>query len=163
MADGPGDSSGSRYLRQHDVVPGGTAGPPIGLRASDADRTHTADWLAWAAGTGQLTLDEADERLAHAYAARTLDELTPLTADLQPRPQPAAPPAQRPGLRDRLHGLHLVGSPHAVIPAAFLALFLTLPILTHGAMWFPWPLIVIGMIAGKAHHHTPGPHRHRNH
>ncbi|WP_163553834.1 DUF1707 SHOCT-like domain-containing protein [Candidatus Frankia alpina] len=136
------------------------------VRATDADRTRTADWLAWAAGTGQLTLDEADERLARAYAARTLDELAPLTTDLQPRPQPAAPPAQHPGLRDRLHGLELAGSPHAVIPVAILALFLILPILTHGAMWFPWPLIVVGMIAGKAHHrhhHAPGPRRCRNH
>ncbi|CAJ61111.1 conserved hypothetical protein [Frankia alni ACN14a] len=146
----------------------GAAPAPGPVRASDADRTRTADWLAWAAGTGQLTLDEADERLARAYAARTLDELATLTTDLQPRPQAAAPPPpeKRAGLHDRLHGRDLVGSPYAVIPVAILALFLTLSVVTHGALWFPWPLVVVGMIAGKAHHrhhHATGPHRHRHH
>ncbi|MEP6697475.1 MAG: DUF1707 domain-containing protein, partial [Pseudonocardiales bacterium] len=52
------------------------------VRASDADREHVARILRAAAGEGLLTLDEADERLAVAYAARFRDELEPLTADL---------------------------------------------------------------------------------
>jgi len=58
--------------------------PPLPeLRASDADRERAADRLRRAAGDGQLTIDELDERLHAAYAARTRGELEPLTADLQ--------------------------------------------------------------------------------
>lgn len=58
-----------------------SSGAPA-VRASDADREHVARILRAAAGEGLLTLDEADERLAVAYAARFRDELEPLTADL---------------------------------------------------------------------------------
>ncbi|MDP9241249.1 MAG: DUF1707 domain-containing protein [Actinomycetota bacterium] len=58
-----------------------SAGTPA-VRASDADREHFARILRAAAGEGLLTLDEADERLAAAYAARFRDELDPLTVDL---------------------------------------------------------------------------------
>ncbi len=53
------------------------------LRATDADRERTAERLRLAAGEGQLDVDELDERLAAAYAARTTTDLVPLTADLQ--------------------------------------------------------------------------------
>src|SRR4051794_24615012 len=52
------------------------------LRASDAEREHTARILRAAAGEGMLTLEEADERMATVYAARYRSELAPLTADL---------------------------------------------------------------------------------
>jgi uncharacterized small protein (DUF1192 family) len=55
------------------------------LRASDADRERVADLLRTAGGDGQLSVDELDERLHAAYAARTHAELEPLTADLQVR------------------------------------------------------------------------------
>jgi hypothetical protein len=54
------------------------------LRASDRDREQVADALRHAAGDGQLTMTELDERLDAAYGARTRAELEPLTADLQP-------------------------------------------------------------------------------
>ncbi len=54
------------------------------LRASDADRERVADHLRRAAGDGQLTLEELDERLQGAHAARTRGDLALLTADLQP-------------------------------------------------------------------------------
>jgi hypothetical protein len=57
---------------------------PPALRASDADRERVADVLRDAAGDGRLDLDELDERLQGAYAARTHEELEPLTADLGP-------------------------------------------------------------------------------
>jgi hypothetical protein len=60
------------------------------LRASDADRERVAERLRHAAGDGQLTLDELNERLDRAYHARTHGDLVPLTADLQ---QPGAMPA----------------------------------------------------------------------
>ncbi len=55
------------------------------LRVSDADRESVAARIRDAAAEGRLTLAEADERQALAYAARTRDDLHPLTADL---PQP---------------------------------------------------------------------------
>jgi hypothetical protein len=56
---------------------------PVPVRASDADRERVAERLRAAAGDGQLSIDELDERLNEAYAARTRAELEPLTADLQ--------------------------------------------------------------------------------
>jgi hypothetical protein len=57
-------------------------GSPPGLRASHADRDRVVDVLRIAAGDGLLTADELDERLEAALSARTVGELTPLTADL---------------------------------------------------------------------------------
>ncbi|MGW8554813.1 DUF1707 SHOCT-like domain-containing protein [Streptomyces tubercidicus] len=54
------------------------------LRASHADRDRVVDVLRIAAGDGLLTADELDERLGAALSARTLSELTTLTADLPP-------------------------------------------------------------------------------
>ncbi len=54
------------------------------LRASHADRDRAVDVLSVAAGDGRLTSAELDERLEAALAARTVSELTALTADLPP-------------------------------------------------------------------------------
>jgi Domain of unknown function (DUF1707)/Cell wall-active antibiotics response 4TMS YvqF len=61
------------------------SGPPARspqLRVSDADREQVAEVLRQAAGDGRLTMDELDERLSSAYAARTFADLAPLTNDL---------------------------------------------------------------------------------
>jgi hypothetical protein len=55
---------------------------PDELRASHADRDRTADALRVAAGDGQLTAGELDERLEKALTARTVGELAVLTSDL---------------------------------------------------------------------------------
>jgi hypothetical protein len=52
------------------------------LRASHADRDRVVEVLRVAAGDGRLTGEELDERLEAALSARTLSELTVLTADL---------------------------------------------------------------------------------
>ena len=54
--------------------------PPV--RASDADRLATVRILQDAIARGLLTPDEGSERIAVAFAAVHLAELTPLTADL---------------------------------------------------------------------------------
>jgi hypothetical protein len=54
------------------------------LRASDRDRERTAEHLRRAAGDGQLTMDELDERLHAAHTSRTRGDLERITADLQP-------------------------------------------------------------------------------
>lgn len=63
--------------------PSGTGSSPD-LRASHADRDRVVDVLRVAAGDGLLTAAELDERLEAALSARTVSELTPLTADLPP-------------------------------------------------------------------------------
>ena len=52
------------------------------LRASDADRERVVEVLRRAATDGQLTVEELEERVPSAYAARTRKQLEPLTADL---------------------------------------------------------------------------------
>ena len=51
-------------------------------RASDAEREETVTRLREAAADGRLTVEELTERIDAAYAATTLAELEPLTADL---------------------------------------------------------------------------------
>ena len=73
-------------------------------RMSDDDRAHVVERLRDAAGEGSITLEQLEDRLATAYAAGTLQELAPLTADL---PDIAPPSPDRPAVPDdtafRLH------------------------------------------------------------
>jgi hypothetical protein len=52
------------------------------LRVSDADRDQVAEALREAAGQGRLTLDELDQRLDQAFAAKTYADLETVTRDL---------------------------------------------------------------------------------
>jgi hypothetical protein len=52
------------------------------LRASDADRDRVIGLLRAAVADGRIDPAEFDERMGAALAARTVDALTPLTADL---------------------------------------------------------------------------------
>jgi hypothetical protein len=62
------------------------------LRASDADREHTAELLRRAAGEGRLDVDELEERLSSVYATRTQRELDALVADVvAPEDRPRGP------------------------------------------------------------------------
>lgn len=54
------------------------------IRVSDADRAATVVRLQAALVEGRLDLDETDERVTTAFAARYHDDLHPLTADLPP-------------------------------------------------------------------------------
>jgi hypothetical protein len=60
------------------------------LRASHQDRDRVIEALRVAAGDGRLTLDELDERIELAMAARTYAELVPITADLPAAGSPLA-------------------------------------------------------------------------
>jgi Domain of unknown function (DUF1707) len=61
-----------------------SADPPSSpvLRASDADRDRVIELLRAAVADGRLDPVEFDERLDATLAARTIDALAPLTADL---------------------------------------------------------------------------------
>jgi hypothetical protein len=55
---------------------------PSRLRASDAEREQAVARVHHALGEGRLSLAEAEERSAAAYAAQYRDELPPLLTDL---------------------------------------------------------------------------------
>jgi hypothetical protein len=67
---------------------------PSGLRASDADRDQVANVLSTAYAEGRLSREEHDDRLNQVMAAKTFEELIPLTQDLvyTGAPAPAAGP-----------------------------------------------------------------------
>ncbi len=85
------------------------------LRASDADRDRVIELLRAAVADGRLDPAEFDQRLDAALAARTIDALAPLTADLIAAPgsdgalalplagTPAGPAAELLTIRER-HG-----------------------------------------------------------
>ena len=93
------------------------ADPPSSpaLRASDADRDRVIELLRAAVADGRLDQAEFDERVDAALAARTIDALAPLTADLIAAPGsdgalalplagiPAEPAAELLTIRER-HG-----------------------------------------------------------
>ena len=75
-------------------TPRSTDSPDGALRASDADRDQVANVLSTAYAEGRLTREEHDERLNQVMAAKTFEELIPLTQDLvytgAPAPDTAA-------------------------------------------------------------------------
>ena len=73
------------------------------MRVSDSDREQAAEVLREAAGHGRITMDELDERLELAYAAKTYADLAAVTRDL-PQSGQAPGPAGRPAAMDRVGG-----------------------------------------------------------
>ena len=105
------------------------------LRVSDAERESVAARLRDAAAEGRLTLAEADERQALAYAARTRDDLHPLTADL---PQPHRTSDRRGPLSPRAR--RRLGM-HAGLVAVLAAIMVTGWALGSAPWFWPaWPL-----------------------
>jgi hypothetical protein len=119
------------------------------LRASDADRDRIAALLREHHAAGRLTGDEFTERLAAAFAAKTLGDLDELMVDLpaidlyrlpdrsiRPQPSPAERNvARKPGQTD-----YAVLRTTAVITS--IGLYLVTGIL-FGAWWAPWWLIIL--------------------
>jgi hypothetical protein len=129
---------------------------PNRLRTSDQEREKIAEILRAAMTEGRLNLEEGEERLAAAYAAKYRDELAPLTADLPDggRQAVADSPEARLATRRALRR-------HAGFVAS-IALILTGLWILSSAHFF-WPAIplaflVMGLIrhAGWRHHHYHG-------
>jgi hypothetical protein len=130
--------------------------PEPHLRAADTDRAAVAEALGRAMSAGRLSVEEYDDRLARAYAARTYGELSPLTADLpdQPRPVPAAgaapasAPVPAPSSDVGCSGGWGAGGPHAWRSwAATSLIVVTIWLVTMVAsqqLIYPWPVWVIG-------------------
>ena len=101
------------------------------MRASDADRDLVVEQLREAAGQGRLDSGELEDRVGAALAARTSEELEPLTADL-PRPRRARA-RSRP--RRELHAY-----------LAVMALLVAIWALTGaGYFWPVWPALGWGI------------------
>ena len=56
--------------------------PDPKVRASDADRERIVEQLRQHTADGRLTMDEFEQRMAAAYAAKTYGDLAELTRDL---------------------------------------------------------------------------------
>jgi hypothetical protein len=129
------------------------------IRASDTEREQVAGVLREHAGEGRLDVDELDDRLRRAYAARTRGELETLTSDL---PAPVVTPRPLERTRERASRLpELLGS-----YAGVMALLVVIWAVTGAGYFWPiWPAIGwgIALLTGGGRHryrHRP-PHRRR--
>jgi hypothetical protein len=135
-----------------------TTSPAPGVRASDPEREAVADRLRAAAGAGRLTMAEADERQAAAYAAATREELAPLTADL-PADPPTQPVAMEPAA-GRSGPLTAAARRRVAVHAAIvgvLAVFLVTRWAMDPAPWFwpVWPMFWLGLSLVLHRHWAP--------
>lgn len=128
-------------------------------RAGNAEREVVVGRLNDAFAEGRLDLAELDERVAQAYAAKTLGELRPLLADLpltsesrparpasatQPTTPPSRSPAPRSGRVAALPGwLRWQIYPWATVVGINVMIWLLVSIGSRSVA-YPWPLWVAG-------------------
>lgn len=132
----------------------------VDIRIGNVERDAVVSRLQTAFGEGRLDVHEFDERVAQVYAARTVGELAPLTADLPaagPAAHPQTSPAPRlstPPTRDRRRnrqrnrqndGRALVWAWRAWATAVSINLVIwTLVSLGTGHLHYFWPMWVAG-------------------
>lgn len=123
--------------------------PAPAVRVSDTEREAVATRLRDAATDGRLTLTEADERQAQAYAAQFRHELVPLTADL---PVPAAAEPTGPARGALTDAARRRLAVHAAIVAVLAAFLVTRWAVDGPAdgpgpdfFWPAWPLFWLGL------------------
>jgi Domain of unknown function (DUF1707) len=133
------------------------------MRASDADRDRAAAALREHLAAGRLTVEEFDERLDRAYAAKTLGELDEIMADLpaagvgQPPGGSLDRPADRPLLTGPRASRSIEAGPGRFSPAwratwgswLAISLFLFAIWLVSGAgggLWFLWVALPLGAL-----------------
>jgi hypothetical protein len=116
------------------------------IRTSDQEREKIAEILRAAMAEGRLTLEEGEERLAAAYAAKYRDDLRPLTSDLPDGGRRAVADTPEARQATRRHF-----SRHAGF-VVFMTLFLTgIWALSHAH--FFWPAIpIFFLVIGLARH-----------
>jgi hypothetical protein len=120
-------------------------GPTNDYRASDADREAAAQRLRHASVEGRIDSDELEERLAAAYAARTVADLERLVADVSPPPPP--PPAPPPyGMVPVPYGAPYPPGVFAPQPAPTNGL--AVASLVSGVLWLGWFGSVCAVIFG---------------
>jgi len=131
------------------------------IRASDADRERTATLLREHHAQGRLSPEEFNDRIDRTFAAKTVGDLDALLADLPAIDlyrlpahdiRPAPPGARRPrggSALDRRgdgsiapRGAAMWAAWAAISSALFLA-WLGLGLISGGAAWVPWFLVVV--------------------
>lgn len=105
-------------------------------RAADVDREEIAERLRQAVAEGRLDLDEYDERVTKAYAARTYGDLDRLVRDL---PKPVATPAAQPRPDAVRRWLVEQWRPWATSVMICVAIWLLTSIMSTEVVYF-WPL-----------------------
>jgi hypothetical protein len=144
-------------------------------RASDQDRERFAAALGGHYAAGRLTLEEFQERLDQAYAAKTLGELDGLMADLpgtdlgqlpgdwprQPGGNPPLPDRRAPGSVQAPGGGRYVTLPFWL--AITLGAFVVIAISGAGSgAWFLWIVVLLAFIMLRRRI-ISGSHRARDH
>ncbi|MGH3384317.1 MAG: DUF1707 SHOCT-like domain-containing protein [Nocardioidaceae bacterium] len=128
-----------------------------GMRAGDADRERAAETLRNAHAEGRLDLAEFEERLDAAFAAKYVEEMPPLLADL-PSQQPAARRVER--APERWRGPSPLLRVVLVVCVVF-AVVGSIAAVSRGL--FPFPLLWVALIAffvlrGRHHRWSHGRH-----
>ena len=117
------------------------------VRVGTAEREQAAAALGEHFAAGRLDLDEYDDRVSRAYAAKTAGELVALFEDL-PRPQPA-PAAAPPTPRRRQPWI-----PAAVLAAIVLGVAVVAT--THMVPFFVFPVLFFLVIRMRGGFGPPG-------
>lgn len=122
------------------------------IRASDADRERVAAALREHLAAGRLTIEEFEDRLEQAFAAKTLGDLEGLMADLPGGDleslkaatvqRPAPGPAEEP-LDQLTAAWHAIWRPWLAITLFFFAVWLF-----SGAVgaWFVYPSLIAAVV-----------------
>jgi Domain of unknown function (DUF1707)/2TM domain len=110
------------------------------IRASDAERDATVAMLSDATAEGYLTPEELDERLAAAFGARTIEDLTRLTQDLPPawQAERGRRAARAAANRETRGALRRQVATYLGVMAVLVVIWLIAGV-TAGA-WYPWPI-----------------------
>jgi len=127
-------------------------------RASDADRDRTAAALREHLAAGRLTIEEFDERLDKAYAAKTLGELDKVMADLPAteagqvdRSAASPPPTSRRPPGSIQAGRGRFSPAWRAAWGSWLAISLVVFVIwlasgASGGPWFLWVALVLGAV-----------------
>lgn len=125
-----------------------------GLRVGTAEREQAAEALGKHFAAGRLDVDEYDERVGRAYAAKTVGELTPLFTDL-PTPAPAPVPAPPPLAQRRMaQGGYRPRTPVPFLLIALLVLGVAVGVTTHFVPFFLFPVFFFVFAHHRRYHNT---------
>jgi hypothetical protein len=119
------------------------------IRVGDADREATASQLREHYADGRLTLDELNERLDQAFAAKTRTDLNAVMRDLPVTPRPVVPMPSGPRSSGPGYGS---GRPFGFLAPVFALFWLAVLVLGAGFLFGfgDKPFIVVVVLAALA-------------
>ncbi|MGE3288729.1 MAG: DUF1707 domain-containing protein [Pseudonocardia sp.] len=126
---------------------------PEDVRVGDSDREAVAARLGRAQAEGRLDLAEYDERLKAVYAARTVGELTRVTADLPAERAPQAVQPARHGKAGRVRAGQRAALASWASVSTITIVIWAVSCIASGSWIYPWWIWVAGpwgavMLAG---------------